>query len=472
MDADAIKGVAKSAHVFAAERRNRPADFARVLRAQERNKTAESEVVRTPAGDSSGPAETLGNRHKIPLGTISESMPTVSHLLVGHPRYGDDCWRIVHSEQNRLKPYKKIRTGTDIFMDPETQEIVWGEERDHLQPTVSKGKEPPAVHNAESKRHGKSDVSMAPKTPSDRALPGADALVKSRQPVLLGMITETIPTVSHLLVDHPQYGKKAWEIIHSQENRNKPYADIQPGTAVFLDRETQEISWSRKTVAVASMASGNGVSPHQNGELAGAQGQDPFSTQLAKAVEPYIGRPYDELDCYELVVRGLVGMGVRYHGTGGLLERLKDMAAQEGLPQNAYLNGEGLVEASGTKVYSRSFMGIRDAQVQADEVIGQLDSLLRKGFIVSFSTHTKGHTGIVSQRNGEWTYINSGRMDHDLAVGSESRHVGEERLNEEIRDWFELAAKRKESLKITVGRLDAEKLMTFRHDRSLGPEEA
>ena len=68
---------------------------------------------------------------------------------------------------------------------------------------------------------------------------------------------------------------------------------------------------------------------------------------------------------------------------------------------------------------------------------------------------------IVSKNNGEWTYINSGRMDNDLKAGTESRLVGEEHLKEEIRDWFQLAASRKESLKITVGRLEEKKLMTF-----------
>jgi hypothetical protein len=202
-----------------------------------------------------------------------------------------------------------------------------------------------------------------------------------------------------------------------------------------------------------------------------AESRDPFSRQLAKAVEPYIGRPYEELDCYELVVRGLMTMGVRYHGSGGLLEKLKSMAAQEGLPGNAFLNGEGLVEASGTKVYSKSFVRIHDAKAQASQVIGELDALLRRGYIVSFSMQTKGHTGIVSKNNGEWTFINSGKMDNDLTAGTELRLVGEERLNEEIKDWFQLAKSRKESLQITVGRLDQKKLMTFRDDQILGAKE-
>jgi len=48
-------------------------------------------------------------------------------------------------------------------------------------------------------------------------------------------------------------------------------------------------------------------------------------------------------------------------------------------------------------------------------------------------------------------------MDHRLE-GRASRGVGEEFLKPEIRNWFRLAAKRKEPLQITVGRLDENKL--------------
>jgi hypothetical protein len=274
------------------------------------------------------------------------------------------------------------------------------------------------------------------------------------------------------LVGHPLYKDDTWQIIHSQTNRDKPYTSIQAGTAVYMDPETRDIRWGPGDAGTEAMASIHGAGLDNRGQIVGARGRDPFSAQLAKAMEPHIGRPYEEVDCYELVVQGLVSLGVRYHGTGGLMERLKDMATREGLPRNAFLNGEGLVEASGTKVYSKSFVAIQDAESQANEVIRELDALLRKGFIVSFSTHTKGHTGIVSEKNGEWTFINSGRMDHHLVRGTNSRLVGEERLSEEIKDWFVLAAQRRESLKITVGRLDEKKLMTFRHEPSLDTEDA
>jgi len=279
--------------------------------------------------------------------------------------------------------------------------------------------------------------------------------------------------VSHLLIQHRQYGRDCWRIIHSEQNRHKPYTKVQPGTAIFLDPETLEISWGPESTQVQPTASAmQAAQSHWTDEHARINGLDSLSTRLANAVEAYIGRSYEEIDCYELVVRGLVTLGIRYHGTGGLRENLVKMAAREGLPRNAYFNGEGLIEASGTKVYSKSFLRIKDSEAQAREVMNELNPLLKKGLIVSFSTHTKGHTGIVSRKNSDWTFINSGKMDHPLDIGNKAKLVGEEALSEEMKDWFELAASLKESLKITVGRLDEKKLVTFNYAGNRIPEEA
>lgn len=471
METDAIKGANKNSRVLGARKQPSNSGFAKVLSDQQSTKGPERQLDGTSRGETLDFDPAHGNSEKVPLGTISETMSTVSHLLVGHPQYGDHCWGIVHSEQNRCKPYTKIQPGTAIFIDPESLEIAWGEEIDPAQPTHSEARKPLAERHDVLAGPRKDEVSVRSETMPGGVAPEMEPAEKKGHPVFLGTITESTPTVSHILVDHPQYGRDAWQIIHSQVNREKPYTSIQAGTAVYLDTETGEICWGQGDTNVESMASARGATLDQKSQSAQVQGHEPFSTQLAKAVEPYIGRPYEEVDCYELVVQGLVSLGVRYHGAGGLLERLKGMALQEGLPRNAYLNGEGLVEASGTKIYSKSFVGIRNAQAQAREVIRELEGLLRKGFIISFSTHTKGHTGIVSERNGEWTFINSGRMDNHLVMGTQARLVGEERLSEEIKDWFALAAQRRESLKITVGRLDENKLMTFRDDQFSGTKE-
>ena len=77
---------------------------------------------------------------------------------------------------------------------------------------------------------------------------------------------------------------------------------------------------------------------------------------------------------------------------------------------------------------------------------------------ITFSTPSRGHTGIISRKNGRWTYVNSGLIDHQIDAGRVSRRVGEEVLEDEIRNWFSLARNRNESLKISVGLLEEEKL--------------
>jgi hypothetical protein len=64
----------------------------------------------------------------------------------------------------------------------------------------------------------------------------------------------------------------------------------------------------------------------------------------------------------------------------------------------------------------------------------------------------------VSQQNNQWTFINSGRLDNPVVSNNVRRGVGEEILHEEIRNWFRLAQARKETLSVTLGRLEQEKI--------------
>lgn len=65
----------------------------------------------------------------VDAGVISLKSPTVSHLLINHPEYGSDCWKIVHSDLNRNKPYRRIPAGTRIYIDPQSKEITWNNSR-------------------------------------------------------------------------------------------------------------------------------------------------------------------------------------------------------------------------------------------------------------------------------------------------------------------------------------------------------
>ncbi len=66
-----------------------------------------------------------GEKDRIRLGTISDHNPTVSHLLMQRPDYARECWDIVHSHENRGKPYTRMPAGTEVYMDAETREILW-----------------------------------------------------------------------------------------------------------------------------------------------------------------------------------------------------------------------------------------------------------------------------------------------------------------------------------------------------------
>jgi hypothetical protein len=65
----------------------------------------------------------------------------------------------------------------------------------------------------------------------------------------------------------------------------------------------------------------------------------------------------------------------------------------------------------------------------------------------------------VSRADDAWTFINSGAMDNPVKATRLAKGVGEESLEAEVRNWFELAKARRESLRITLGRLDEQKLL-------------
>lgn len=359
------------------------------------------------------------------LGTISRENPTVSDLLFQHPAYRKDTWGIVHSGRNQEKPFTRMKAGTKVYIDQETREIFWDRP----------GRRPPA--------------DQPPETNASRT-----------EPVALGTISREHPTVSDLLFRSPSYRKETWEIVHAENNRGKPFTRMTPGTTVYLDPESREIFWDRTPVQSTlepQAAEAITPAPTSVSEPVVLE-EDAFSEGLADAVEPYLGRPYEELDCYQLVVQGLEKLGVKYQGTGGLAEQLIKTAVSKGLPRNAYLNGEGLIRNSGSLIYSKSFPRIGRPETEARAIFDQIEPLLKKGFILSFSTPTRGHTGIISRRDGAWTYINSGNMDHQIESRVAAKGVGEEFLSKEIGNWFKLAFDRNESLQVTLGRLNEEKL--------------
>ena len=357
---------------------------------------------------------------RVLVGTLSKQNPSVSNLLIKHPVYGKDCWNIIHSQINRDKTYRKVQEGAAIYVNPKTLEIMWN-----------------------------SEIATAKEVQTTRENP------KGMRQVCLGTISKTDPTVSHLLINHPVYAKECWNILSSSLNRAKSYTSIPNNATVYLDAETQEITWQeKKSSTVNALPKTPFINPTEQKQ---AVESDLFSAGLAKAVKPYIGKSYNEINCFELLANGLEAVGIQYRGPGGLGGRLMKMAMERGLPENHYLSGEGLVETSGSMVYTKSVPKIRNSKAEANAFYKEIEPLLDKGLILSFSTPSRGHTGIISKQENLWTYINSGNMDHRMG-GRGSKGVGEEFLAPEIRNWFTLAASKGEALQITVGRLHEDKL--------------
>ncbi len=360
---------------------------------------------------------------RVPIGTLSEQNPSVSNLLIKHPVYGRDCWNIIHARINQNKVFTKIGKGTPIYVDPKSHEITWRNE-------------PKTLLQAPSASTDSSNTEKAPR-------------------ICLGNLSKGAPTVSHLLINHPEYGKECWNILSCDSNRSKAFTTIPKGTTIYLNRDTREITWEgqiasdekRPTETVA-------VRAHENQQVAQP---DHFSERLVGAIKPYIGTSYRKIDCFELLANGLEKAGIQYRGPGGLGNKLVKMAVENGLPENHYLSGEGLIETSGSLVYTKSIPKIRSSKAEALALYKEIEPLLREGLILSFSTPSRGHTGVVSKRANHWTYINSGNMDHVIS-GRARKGVGEESLAPEIRNWFSLAAGNGETLSVTMGKLNEDKL--------------
>ena len=382
---------------------------------------------------------------RLSLGTIDADAPTVSHLLRGNERTSADTWRILQNPLNRQKNFENILPGTEIFLDFSSGELFWSS------PTSK------AVADNENLH---SEPRIGP-NPSPENTAGAS------QPVSLGKISTESPTVSHLLVSNRDFREKTWQIIFSDLNRQKQFTTLRKGTEIFLRPDTGELLWGEglKASAQAPLPSVESLQEVQPMPALASPNTAPsdetktFSSRLAKAVQPYFGRPYNEIDCYGLVIRGLRRMGIKYLGSGGIRDRLVHLALERGLPPNAFFNGEGLIEATGEKIFSRTFQQVHNVDEEAGQLFSDIAPQLRRGDILSFSTQSNGHTGIISNRAKQWTFINSGDMDNTVSGANHpEKGVGEEDLQAEIKNWLQKAHSERQSLKITIGRLQEEKL--------------
>ena len=397
-------------------------------------------------------SQTVPNEQRIHIGSLDGQHRSVSELLRHHPDHGKDMWRIIHDPVNRTKPYRQIPKGADVYLNPQTRELSW--------PGAPELKPP-----GQSLPNGERQSVRLPQSTQTQHL-SVETKPHSDRLELLGHLSKTDPTVSHLLVKHHQGRTQAWNIIHHPQNQNKAYHRLALGTPIYLDPGTGEISWP----SAAAESTGSKVCPplltatSTHPPTVPTEAALPQATpQMAQAVRAYLGNSYEAMDCYELIIKGLEKMGVRYLGKGGLKANLVNKALHSGLPANAYLTGEGVIEATGSRIYAQTIQRPVNSTHQTQKLIDDLTPLLSEGDILSFSTPSRGHVGVINRRDATWTFVNSGYLDNGVRNQRLRKGVGEELLNAEIRNWLSLASRRQEPLQISLGRLAPQKIRTFQH---------
>lgn len=392
-------------------------------------------------------SQQIGNANTVDpilVGEITPQNPTVSELLIQHKDLRASTWDILGTPQNKNQDFTNIKPGTRIYYDATNGDLTW-----------SDGK-----NNSSSTNHTTALPDLSPYQMYE-----AKAVTQQEPPrasqLPLGKISKTFPTISHLLKNNPELREETWNLIANKVNEGKPFNAIPSGTEIFLNNDTKEITWNNSGTTVATDRPNLSVPPEPIALTTSvASSNIAPATDLSEAVQQYLGTPYEKINCYELIVKGLGQMNIPYSGKGGLYKELTKMATDRGMASNAYLNGEGIVKAAGTLVLEKNYSGQGNWEDEAESLISAVEPLLDNGQILSFSTRKRGHTGVVSRQNDQWTFINSGRLDHSVTADSVDKGVGEEVLQDEIRNWYKLAHTNNESLSVTLGQLKDEKIRT------------
>jgi len=275
------------------------------------------------------------------------------------------------------------------------------------------------------------------------------------KPVFLGQVTRQTPTVSHLLIQGP-YKAACWDILAENVNAEKPFTRIPEGEAIYMDPETREILWG--TEMDSPKPAVPAPAPVKTSTLPKNLSR---ASSLDAAAAGFMGTAYERMNCYELVVAGLENMGVQYRGREGLGRYLMNQAVSEGMAVNRHLTGEGVTRAIGRDLHVTTLKQIPHAGRAVKQTLAALSEKLQPGQILSFSTPTRGHTGIISRKGNAWTFINAGVMDNLVTGRSGGKAVGEEHLAAEIRNWVTRAQKENSGLRITLGTPDPGKLARF-----------
>ncbi|MBF0258545.1 MAG: hypothetical protein HQK62_06855 [Desulfamplus sp.] len=377
------------------------------------------------------PQDINNQSQKVHLGTISGDTPTVSELLYS-TQYKKDCWEMLEKDVNSSKHFKRIPAGTDIYLDKKTSEIVWGENGDKKN-AIKSGTLSGNIKDSEGShlffRNSKSKIFSKPFRNKDS-------------------VGRNYSTPELLIGSYSGHSENSGGI--------STYSSPNPG-----------IDGSILSAKIYNPTIYNPEQDSYQSSVASNQSSRKSEPALNDAVREFMGKDYSKMDCYELVVGGLTNMGVKYRGHGGLGRHLIDKAISQGLSRNHYLTGEGLMAATGYSVYNKTVLSVKNPFAQAESVMKEMEKVLKEGQILSFSTRTRGHTGVISKKDGIWTFINSGYMDNNISGKNGIKQVGEEILSKELENWFKLAVSRKDGLKITLGNIDIAKLATYREDKTI-----
>lgn len=153
-------------------------------------------------------------------------------------------------------------------------------------------------------------------------------------------------------------------------------------------------------------------------------------------------------DCLEFLADLLEENGIAYYGKNGVADTLIVKARNEGKNLNVYLTGEGLTrKLSSNPVTVQIKKGGGDS---FEDIWNRIIPHIQKGTILSFSSQSFGHTGIVDRVGNRWAYFNSSGTPGK----PETYKVLAEDLKLEIRSWFQRAKRQKTFLNITVGAID------------------
>lgn len=162
----------------------------------------------------------------------------------------------------------------------------------------------------------------------------------------------------------------------------------------------------------------------------------------------HLRRRFSQTDCLEFLAGVLEQNGISYYGKKGIAAALTDRALSENRNANAYLTGEGVTQLLSTEPTTIHVPA--DAAEPFEHTWKQIEPLLTKGAILSFSSRYFGHTGIIDDLDGRLSFFNaSGRLDRP-----ESYRVLAENLKSEVHNWCQRAKQKNTFLDITIGRVD------------------